>query len=233
MAISWQEIKDISSGYWCVAMELYDDSFPIEVREPHDVFVRSIEQGKVIAPSTYHFLVGLDENDQLAGFAAAHYLSEVNFGFIVYIVVNPSLRGQGTGAKLLRQVEFLLEQDAKKAHQKSLQGILLETEKEEIVHTDEDRQDCIKRNLFFSKQGYVLMQNVLYLQPPLHPADHTCVPLNLFVKMLSQVGALSETELRRIVSAIYKEKYGRMNLIPQSVLEECENKLQIDSRSKI
>lgn len=246
MSIIWKEISEtneLSSSLWKLAMQLYDASFPPEVREEYAVFVRSIEESKNIYPSNFHFLLACDEKGQIAGFVTAHYLSSVNFGFVVYIVVNPLLQGQGIGSNLLEQIQFLLEQDARYAHQANLRGIILEAERIEDAHTDEESGSCIRRNSFFEKNGYLLMHHVSYLQPPLQPPNAAFVPLQLLVKTLGRrdtvgeevdvavAGAVSECEIRDVVNAMYREKYGRMNQISQNVLRECEGRLQFSPKT--
>src|SRR5690349_12541630 len=136
MTIHWHQLTDCTSPIWRRTLGLYDLSFPPEVREPHEVLQRSIQLKASIAPSTFHFLVGTDEDEQVAAFASVHYLSEVNFGFIVYIVVNPLLQNRGIGVLLHRQVEQLLEEDARRHQQPSLRGMILESEREDQVHTE-------------------------------------------------------------------------------------------------
>ncbi|WP_019420373.1 GNAT family N-acetyltransferase [Paenibacillus sp. OSY-SE] len=86
------------------------------------------------------------EGEQLVSFATGHYFAEVNSGFIVYIVTNPFVRSRGLGAKTLSKLEELLHKDAAAAGYDSLSAIILETETQEIAHTEAEKEDCMKRN---------------------------------------------------------------------------------------
>lgn len=148
MAIKWIEMTENHLFYFETAMKLYDQAFPIEVREPQEVFLRSLQLTKLNKPNHFHFLIGL-EGDQLVSFATGHYFANVNTGFIVYIVTNPHVRSNGLGTKTLLKIEELLKKDAISVGNSSLGAIILETETQEMVHTQKEKEDCIKRNRFF------------------------------------------------------------------------------------
>ncbi|MGM0878478.1 MAG: hypothetical protein ACQEWV_28220 [Bacillota bacterium] len=68
MTIKWVEITEENLFNLEMVIELYDQSFPIEVREPHNIFLRSLQYAKNRRPNNYHFLIGI-EGDQLVSFA--------------------------------------------------------------------------------------------------------------------------------------------------------------------
>ncbi|MDX8364705.1 GNAT family N-acetyltransferase [Cytobacillus sp. IB215665] len=96
MAIKWVEITEENFTEFERVLELYNQVFPIEVREPQYIFYRSLQYAKERRPNNYHFLVGMKEN-QLVSFATGHYFAGVNSGFIVYIVTNPLIQSKGLG----------------------------------------------------------------------------------------------------------------------------------------
>ncbi len=202
-------------------LPLYDSVFPIEVREPHEVFIKGLHYAKNQKPNSFRFLVGLD-GEHLVSFATGHYLEEVNAGFIVYIATNPKLRGNGLGSKTLLKMEEVLNQDAKTAGNRNLETIILETETQDMVHTREEKENCIKRNQFFEKNHYKKVRKINYLQPPLHKG-HGPVPLNLFIKGL-QTNEYSIETIKKIIHAIYKEKYYLVNGIDEQVLQRQSSK---------
>lgn len=125
--------------------------------------------------------------EQLVSFATGHYLADVNSGFIVYIATNPKVqRHRGVGSKTLLKMEELLHKDAISAGNASLKAVILETESQEMVHTETERKDCIKRNRFFERNDYKRYENIEYLQPPLHGVGNN-IPLNLYIKGLQKI----------------------------------------------
>jgi hypothetical protein len=225
MTIIWSEIKDESAAELSTVMKLYDQSFPIEVREPHEIFHRSIKNSRERYPNNFHFLIG-KEDDQLVSFATGHYLADDNVGFIVYIATNPLARNSGLGSKTLVKIEELLNKDAHSAGHSSLKAIFLETETQDLVHTEQEKADCIRRNRFFDKNSYKKYDEITYLQPPLHNGMDK-VPLNLFIKNL-QMDELVKHEIQNAIKAIYREKYFFVNNINKDVINHCLKKMEID-----
>jgi GNAT superfamily N-acetyltransferase len=198
-----------------MALKIFDQSFPIEVRESHKIFIESLQYARVRKPNSFRFLVGF-EGEQLVSFATGHYFADANVGFIVYIVTNPLVRSKGLGSKTLSKLEELLNKDALSAGNESLRAIILETEKQEIVHTDVEKEDCIKRNRFFERNGYTQYEEIDYLQPPLNNGESN-IPLNLFINR----NDVSKEEISKFIQIIYKEKYFFVNGIDNEVLRTC------------
>lgn len=223
--INWVEVKERNLCYFESAMDLYDQVFPIEVREPHDIFLRGLQYAKIRKPNNYHFLIGM-EDDQLVSFATGHYFANINSGFIVYIATNPHVRSKGIGSKTLLKIEDLLNNDAISAGYSSIKTIYLETEIQELVHTEEEKQNCIKRYKFFSKNNYVKYEEMNYQQPPLHH-EVGDIPLNLLIKNLDDTKQ-SKEEIKKGVKTIYKEKYFLVNEIDKRILNQCLRKMEIE-----
>lgn len=225
MDIIWHEITLHDQVRLKEAMNLYNQTFPIEVRESETVFQQSLESALERKPNNYHFLVGY-QGEELSAFVTAHYLAEVNTGFVVYLVTNPFVRSRGLGRETLRKMEEFLKQDAVAAGHKSLKAIVLETEILEMLHTEEEKEDSIKRTRFFLKNEFRKNEDVYYLQPPIHQ-DGVDVPLHLFIKNLSEQ-ELKKDEVTRIVRAMYIEKYHMSNRIEKQVLNCSYRKMNIE-----
>ena len=225
MAITWDEVTIDHLLHFEKVLKLYDLVFPIEVREPHEVFIKGLHYAKNRKPNSFRFLLGLD-GEQLVSFATGHYLEEVNAGFIVYIATDPLVRSKGVGSKTLMKMEELLNQDAITAGNPNLEEIILETETQDMVHTSEERENCVKRNQFFERNHYKKVNKIIYLQPPLHKV-HAPIPLNLFIKNLQKNETDRET-IKRIIHAIYKEKYYLVNGINKLVLNDSLQKMELD-----
>ncbi|MBQ6449040.1 GNAT family N-acetyltransferase [Cytobacillus oceanisediminis] len=223
MTIRWEEITYDNLTNIEKVFEIYDEAFPIEVREPQDIFYQSLDYAKTRLPNGFRFLVGY-EGEQLVSFATGHYFAEANIGFIVYIATNPLIRSKGLGTKTLVKIEELLNEDAISAGNVSLRATILETEKQEIVHNEAEKEDCIKRNRFFERNGYKKIDEIQYIQPPLNNGDSN-VPLNLFINK----NDVSKEEIIKYIQIIYKEKYCFVNRIDKQVLKSCLEMMGIEN----
>lgn len=223
MTIRWEEITYDNLTNIEKVFAIYDEAFPIEVREPQDIFYQSLEYAKTRLPNGFRFLVGY-EGEQLVSFATGHYFAEANIGFIVYIATNPLIRSKGLGTKTLVKIEELLNEDAISAGNVSLRATILETEKQEIVHNEAEKEDCIKRNRFFERNGYKKIDEIQYIQPPLNNGDSN-VPLNLFINK----NDVSKEEIIKYIQIIYKEKYCLVNRIDKQVLKSCLEMMGIEN----
>ncbi|MDQ0418528.1 GNAT superfamily N-acetyltransferase [Croceifilum oryzae] len=225
MDITWKELTSEDQIFIQKAFEIYDQSFPDEVREPHDVFYRGLSSQTSSFPDSYTFLVGYQNESEICSLATAHYFSNINMGFIVYLATNPHIRSHGIGSMTLKKIEEILMDGAKRAGYHSLKGIVLETEKEEFAHTELEKQTCARRNRFFEKNQFVNLVNVTYLQPPLKQGDPS-VPLHLFLKQGKEM--ILGSEIERLIEEIFQKKYQVMNQIPVKVLEECQKLMRVD-----
>lgn len=230
MNITWDEVTIDHLLHLEKVLPLYDLVFPIEVREPHEVFIQGLHYANSRKPNSFRFLVGLD-GEQLVSFATGHYLEAVNAGFIVYIATNPLIRGKGVGSKTLLKMEELLREDAIASGKSNLDGIILETETQEIVHTHEEKENCLKRNQFFERNHYKKVNKINYSQPPLH-MEHEPIPLNLFIKSL-QRNEYGIGTIKKIIHAIYKEKYYLVNGINEQVLKDIFRKMGLDQEKSL
>ncbi|AZB41712.1 GNAT family N-acetyltransferase [Bacillus sp. FJAT-42376] len=216
MTVSWKEITLHNQEGFAEAMAMYDQAFPIEIREPHDVFQNSMRTG------SYRFLLGM-EGEEILSFATGHYLKEVNAGFIVYLLANPLVRSRGIGTQTLLKLEEWLEEDARSAGCDSIEAIILKTEKLELVHTEEEKEDCVKRTRFYNKNGYQEAKGIRYIQPPLFQGQIP-VPLNLYVKNHQQT-LPSRERIAEYVQAMYRGKYSLANGVDQAILSDLLAKI--------
>lgn len=225
MAIRWDEITYDNLIHLEKVFKLYDQIFPIAVREPHETFFKSLQYARNRKPNNFRFLTGF-EGEFIVSFATGHYLADVNSGFIVYLAINPLVRrSKGLGSKTLLKMEELLNKDASSVGNIALKAVILETEIQDMVHTEIEKKECSKRNKFFEKNGYKRFENIEYLQPPLHGVGNH-IPLNLFIKDL-QKNKITQEEIKGFIRAIYKEKYYLVNGIDKQVLNNCFEKMGI------
>jgi hypothetical protein len=218
VTIRWEEITFDNPIRMMDLFKLYDQSFPIEERESHDKFFKGFEYAGTRMPNNFHCLVG-SEGEHLVSFASGHYMSDVNSGFIVYIAVVPDRQNRGAGTSTLLKFEELLSRDAVTAGNSPLKAIILETVIQELVDTEEEKEECSRRNKFYEKNNYLLFDNVKYMQPPLH-GGNSPLRLNLLIKNLLQK-EITENDVRKFIQSMYKEKYYLINDIDKNILKHC------------
>ncbi|KMM38437.1 hypothetical protein [Guptibacillus hwajinpoensis] len=143
----------------------------------------------------------------------------MNAGFIVYIVTNPTLRSRKLCSSTISRLEEILSQESKKAGYDFLDAIVLETETKEMVHSNKEKEDCMKRNIFFERKGYLHFNTLHYQQPPLNRVEPS-IPFNLFVKNYRDTLTTKE-RLFDIILDIYQEKYFNINGIDKATLDHC------------
>ena len=216
MTMKWKEINEDHLSFLEDVLQLYNQSFSIDVRESQQLFRKSIQFGGNRSPNNYHLLIGLKE-EKLVSFVSGHYLADANSGFIVYLATNPLERSRGIGAQTLLKLEELFMRDAILTGHDSLKAIILESEKQELVSTEEEKKDCAKRDCFYQKNGYRKFKEIPYVQPPLNGGEEY-IPLHLFIKEI-QKEHISIDEIKQMIFAMYKEKYYGVNEIHQYVLE--------------
>ncbi|WP_242520430.1 GNAT family N-acetyltransferase [Halobacillus kuroshimensis] len=227
MEIDWVEISEVDTELFDKLMAFYEQAFPVEVREPEEIFKISMKHAEINDFNNYRFLVGM-EGEQIISFATGHYFAEINTGFIVYIVTNPSIRNRGLGSKTLTKLEEMLNEDALNAGFSALDRIVLETETSDMVHTNEEKEACIKRNKFFERNKFTLTNVIDYKQPPLHNSD-VSIPLNLYEKKYKGGETTKET-LEEVIIVLFKEKYYDINKIDKSVLANCIREMGVENR---
>jgi GNAT superfamily N-acetyltransferase len=225
MEIQWHELTDTRSRWVDQCLALYEQTFPDEVREPDEVLLRGVSVNTELSPNAFHFLIALNEQQEVVGFSTAHYLADVQFGFVVYLLVNPAIRSRGLGGHLLAHMQNLLKGDAARFGT-SLRGVILETEKEADAHTEVERAECRRRNRFFNRQGYGRVESVFYVQPPLRETTSE-VSLHLYVHLQADQRPLTGEELRRVVHAMYEQKYSKINHVDSRTLRTCEKQLRV------
>ncbi|APH05657.1 GNAT family N-acetyltransferase [Bacillus weihaiensis] len=208
--IRWKLIKKedqrLLQEFFC----LYDSMFPIDVREPHEVFLRSFDL------DSFLFLVGL-EDGKIISFLTAHYLADVNSGFIVYLGTVPTQRNKGLGKRTLNKIEEMLNEESRSNGYSSFRALVLETERQEAVHSDEEKADCVRRNRFFSENGFKAEEMLHYVQPPLHKGQSP-IPLEFFLKSKERI---TLDECKEIIKSLYREKYLLANEINSTILSDC------------
>lgn len=159
--------------------KLMKQSFPKEEYRSYEA------QKSLIKNPLYHLITNTDSNGNLIGFIAAWDM--INFSFIEHFAIDPCLRGNGIGSKMLKS--FV---------NKFLHPIILEVE----VPYDSTSK---KRVLFYERNGF-LINNFEYFQVPLRK-NALPIPMNL----MSYPDILSKEEFQKIKTTIHTTVYGIKN----------------------
>jgi GNAT superfamily N-acetyltransferase len=185
---------------------IYEDSFPAVEREPADVILNSILRDVGMALRARHAGVTF-------GLATTHILKNPPSVFLVYLAVDQSQRGLGTGGELLRNAwEF----GAARLSQQGLSPVGLVWEVDSPDINAEDAEARRRRVAFFQRHGGQLLARP-YLQPPVN--GPTAIPMSLMFRPAEGSGLPTQQLVEDLTRAMYFEKYGAINEVDKSVLE--------------
>ena len=172
-----QELTDWPDELREQARTLYESSFPIEeLRDFDGLFDREAA-----------LLVARD-GDALLGFSVFRYLAEASLGYLWYICVDQSTRGQGIGRQLYQRTLDSLGKNGN-----CLKGLIFEVERLDS-ESHPVYGDPIRRVKFYERLGARLILGYDYWQPPIPP--HGPVALQL---MFHPIGCMPSDDLARIV----------------------------------
>jgi len=185
--------------------EIYERSFSASEKEPREVIEKSVRLNAGMA-----FRTVLDGNT--VAMATTHILPKIPAVFLVYLAVDPELRGRGAGGKLL---EFAHEKGATLAP--GSLGMVWEAERTEDAASGPDRILREKRLAFFRRHGGCVVSGD-YRQPALDGIAP--VPMNLLFRPCEPGQDAGPDLVQALVRAIYDEKYHKLNGITPHHLED-------------
>ncbi len=142
----------------------------------------------------WHLLVA-ERGGRVVGMASGTYLGNLNLAMVGYLVMDPSLRGQGIGPRLRARLRTCFERDARRIRGRALDAVIGEVE----------RTNPWLRYLVENHRALAL--DLPYYQPSLQAGDAPS-PLVLYYQPLSRPRrSLSADEVRRILYAIWRRMY--------------------------
>lgn len=192
------------AGWW----ELYAEAFAPEEREPRAVILKGVRSGAALA-------VSAEQDGRTAGLAVVHLLRRPPAVFLVYLAVSLELRGQGSGSELLR---YALRAGSEALSLVHACAWVCEVTSPGVDATEEQRVYHHRLLRFYARHGgQVLAQP--YVQPPVD--GRTIVPMTLVFGPAPGASLPDEAETDALIRAIYREKYGAVNGIPEAQLDEC------------
>jgi GNAT superfamily N-acetyltransferase len=173
---------------------IYRDSFAANTLEPPEVILGSIRNGVGLA---FRARAG---NVTIA-IATTHQLRRPEAVFLVYLAVERAHRGKGTGGELM---EYAWTRAS--AAMRDPLGMIWEVD-EAVVP-------------FYRRHGGVLLPRS-YFQPPLIGTEP--VPMELMFRPAAGKSLPDETIQHALVRAMYFEKYGAQNGIPDEILSRLSS----------
>lgn len=187
---------------------IYEGSFPPEEKEPREVILRGVRGGAAMA------LVAR-EGSRAIGMAATTLLRDPPAVFATYLAMAPFARSRGIGGSLL---EFAWQVGAQRLSAMELgeAALVWEVEIPVLAGTPEDRLRRERRVEFYRRQGGVVM-DLAYRQPPLAPQ---AAPIAMHLMYRPHRAGMVPDRAGQIAlaAAIYREKYGAINLIEPGIL---------------
>jgi hypothetical protein len=189
--------------------EIYQDSFPANEREPEGVILESLRNRVGVAYRAR-------SNGATVGLGTTHLLLEPAAVFLVYLAAGREHRGEGLGADLL---ELAWRDSTARLVDLGLkpQGMVWEVDPPDFP-ADPAQMTLRKRRIAFFQRHAGVPLNRPYFQPPLAGGDP--VPMQLMFRPGANMPLPDGEMVRALVKAIYLEKYGAINKIPESTLTE-------------
>lgn len=186
---------------------LYEASFRPWLREPREVIVETVRRGAGIA-----FVAS--DGDATVGLSVIHLLEDPAAVFLVYLALEPRLRGQRLGGELLER-SFALGLRQLRDRGRDPVGCIWEVDDPALSTGEAQAERRQRRIAFFAHHGGALLER-RYLQPPV--SGDQPVPMLLMAR--PEPGHEVDAALgERLVRAIYREKYWAVNGVSAPLLE--------------
>jgi len=134
----------------------------------------------------FHILLALqrgsdgDGEKTILGGCACEYYPLSNSGLLTYIAMDPNHRSKGISGHIIQQVLNALNEDSRKAGNKGLSALFLETNDDTKVSAEKDVMDPLVRHKILSRLGFSILE-CRYVQPALSPDKQKCEDLLLAV----------------------------------------------------
>jgi GNAT superfamily N-acetyltransferase len=189
LEIEFKQLHDTQGELFEQALVLYTESFPPNERHPLSVIRERVEAGNS------KLYVGT-LSDQVACMALVWQFKKVNFVLLDYIAVGANYRSLKIGSVFL---EFLIKEGI--AGGKTMVF--------EVEHPDfgENREDRVRRISFYLKNGSYIIDDFVYMLPPLDGSQPTEMLLMLYPAQ--SIDSFTPHSVRDLVISLYKELYGR------------------------
>lgn len=186
---------------------IYKDSFPASEREPAEVIVESVLRG-------VGMVFRARRRGVTFGLATTHLLKDPAAVFLVYLAVAREERNRGAGGELLQGA---WKSGAVRLRAQGLHplGLIWEVDPPQPAAGAADARQ--RRIAFFQRHGGQFLERP-YLQPPVDGI--AVVPMSLMFRSVEDEGTPTAEIVDALVRGIYFDKYGAINGIDRSILED-------------
>jgi ribosomal protein S18 acetylase RimI-like enzyme len=178
------KIKIENSYRWMIVESLYLKSFPANERQSIEKIIDRIEKGKIELIIVYH-------QDEAIGFALIWRVKNLKSIYLEYIAVEEDYQNRGVGKEIIK---FLMNQ-------------LIPSEK--IIAEIEDylfgenKQQRLRRYLFYKNLGFAKIDGVDYFLPPLDGTSPTKMDLLIYPTQDN----LSKEYVKSVIKLLFEEVY--------------------------
>lgn len=178
------------------AYALLRRTFPPSERVLFPEWVDTLEEREagLWTDTAWHLLIA-ERDGEVIGLTSGTYVGNVNIAVIGYLVTTSATRGQGLGSRLRERLKSAFRRDAERLVRRKLDGILGEVS---------ERNPWLAR---LSRDPRVLVLDVDYYQPRLHPTDDPS-PFVLYYEALTRRRrSIPAAELKRLLYAVWRRVY--------------------------
>jgi GNAT superfamily N-acetyltransferase len=178
------------------AYALLRKTFPPSERVLFPEWVDTLEerQGGLWTDTAWHLLVA-ERAGEVVGLCSGTYVGNVNIGVIGYLATTAPFRGTGVGSRLRERLKRAFGRDAARLVNRPLDAILGEVS---------EQNPWLAK---LSRDPRVLVLDVDYYQPRLHPTDDPS-PFVLYLEtMRGPRRSIPSPELRRLLYAVWRRVY--------------------------
>lgn len=214
------EVVDERTGVADAALRLFEQAFEARDRQPAAELRSEIEEKRrrLLTTTDYHLMAAVDPGGRVAGAISGVYLAGSNAGFVYYLVVDASARGQGIGRGLRTALIHAFLDDAARAGESGLAWVMGEV-----------REDNPWLRRLVRQRGAIPF-DLRYYHPGMHAGDSRRYVL--YRQPIDDDRAvLSAGETGRVLYQIYRRAYRvryplRMETF-RAMIEEAESKGEV------
>jgi GNAT superfamily N-acetyltransferase len=200
MDLHTTEITDLDDDLLLSWLDLYETAFPPPERMLVSFYLQLLREKRDGLHSDHH-LLAVQREDVFVGLVHYVVVAEHRLAWLWMFAVTPEARNQGVGAAIYADIVRRLPAGTV--------AVLIEVERPDLAHTEDERRLAERRIAFYRRQGAQLLEGVHYVQsvgphqPPLPMLMmiHPLLPLDanaafelacaVFGDDITQTGALS------------------------------------------